>query len=75
MYHIPEEKFRLLIWLPASERFDQWINFPYYLNEILEFAPHCRISTRTNFSTLTNPFRKTNMGQKTISYIDLSLYL
>ena len=37
--------------------------------KIFEFAPHCRISTRNNFSKLKNPFCKTNMGQKTISYI------
>ena len=47
---------------------------PYYLNEIFEFAPHCRIGTRNNFSKLKNPFRKTNMGQKAISYIGPSIW-
>ena len=48
--------------------------FPYYLNEISEFAPHCSIGTRNNFFKLKNPFRKTNMAQKAISYISPSIW-
>ena len=69
--------------LPTSKRVDQCINnitfnfvnnsFPY-LNEIFEFAPHCRIDTRNSFSKLKNLFCKTNMGQKTISYIGPSIW-
>ena len=40
----------------------------------MKFAPHCRIGTRNNFSKLKNPFCKTNMGQKTNSYIDPSVW-
>ena len=47
---------------------------PNHLNEIFEFAPYCRIGTRNNFSKLKNPFRKTNMGQKAISYIGPSIW-
>ena len=36
--------------------------------------PYCRIGSRNNFSKLKNSFRKTNMGQKTISYIDPSIW-
>ena len=82
MHHISEEEFRLINWLPTSKRVDQYMNTitynfvnntcPYYLNEIFEFAPLCRIGTRNNFSKLKNYLRKTNMGQKTISYIGLS---
>ena len=36
---------------------------------MFELAPHCKKDTRNNFYKLKNPFRKTNMGQKTISYI------
>ena len=43
--------------------------FPYYLKEIFEFAPHCRIDTRNKFAKLKIPFCKTNMGQKAISFI------
>ena len=49
-------------------------NTGHYLNEIFEFAPHCSISTRNNVSKLKNPFRKTNMGQKAISYIGPSIW-
>ena len=55
MHHISENKFRLINWLPTSNRVDQRINTimynfsnnpcPYYLNEIFEFAQHCRRST------------------------------
>ena len=78
MYHISEEEFKSINWLPTSKRVDQCINtitykfvnntYPYYLNEIFEFAPHCRISK------LKNPFRKTNIGQKDISYIAPSIW-
>ena len=70
--------------LPTSKRVDQRINTiiynfvnntcPYYLDEIFEFAPHCRTGTRNNFSILKNPFRKINIGQKTISYIGPSVW-
>ena len=69
----------MINWLPTTESVDQCINTvtydfvnntcPYYLNEIFEFAPTCRIGTRNNFSKLKNPFHKTNMGQKAIYYI------
>ena len=85
MHHLPEKEFRSINWLPTSKMVDQCIstitfNFanntcPYYLNEIFEFARHCRIGTRNNFYKLKkNPFRKTNMGQKTISYIGPSIW-
>ena len=79
MYHISEAEFRLINWLPTCKRVRQCINTitynfvnntcPYYLNKIFAFAPNCRIGTRINFSKLKNPFRKRNMGQKTITYI------
>ena len=66
MHHISEKEFRLINCLPTSKRVDQCINTitfnfinktcPYYLNEIFEFAPHCRIDTKNNFSKLKNPF-------------------
>ena len=77
MHHISEEEFKLINSLPTCKRVDQCVNTitynfvnnacPYYLNEIFEFAQHCRISTRNNFSKLKNPFCKTNMGQKVTS--------
>ena len=81
MHHISEKEIILINWLPTNKRVDQCINTitynfinntcSYYLNQI---TPHCRISTGSNFSKLKNTFRKTNMGQKTISYIGLSIW-
>ena len=80
MHDIYEEEFRLINWLPAFKRVDQCINtisynfvnntFPYYLNEIFEFAPHRRIGIRIKFSKLKNLFRKTNMGKKQFFVLD-----
>ena len=47
---------------------------PYCPKEIFEFAPHCGIDTRIRFAKLKIPFRKTNMGQKAILFIGLSLW-
>ena len=85
IHHISEEEFRLINWLPNSKRVDQCINAitynffnntcPFYLNEIFEFAPHYRTGTRNNISKLKNPFCKTNMGQKIISYLGPSIWI
>ena len=40
-------------------------NCPFYLNEIFEFTPHCRIDARNSFAKLKHPFHKTDTGQKT----------
>ena len=85
IYHISEEDFRLINCLPTSKRVDQCINTiitfkfvnntcPHYLKEIFEFAPYCRIDTRNKFAKLKIPFRKTNMGQKAISFVGPSLW-
>ena len=47
---------------------------PHYLKEIFEFAPRCRIDTRKKFAKLKIPFRKSNMGQKAISFVGPSLW-
>ena len=38
------------------------------------FVPHGRIGTRNNFSRLKNPFDKTNMQQKIISFVGSSVW-
>ena len=82
--HIFEEHIRLITWLPTNKRVDQCRNTitfkfvnntcPFYLKEIFEFAPHCRIDTRSKFAELKIPFRKTNMRQKAISFVGPSLW-
>ena len=83
VHHIFEEEFKLRNWLPISKKVDKWINgitydfvnttSPYYLNEIFEFFPHCRISTRNNFFKLKNPFCKTNTTKSNFLYWSLHL--
>ena len=70
--------------MPTSKKVIQCINTitfefvnntcPYYLNEIFEFTPHCRIDRRNKLAKLEILFRKTNMGQKSISFVDPSLW-
>ena len=82
-HHISKNELRLINWLPTSKTVDQCINTItynfinntclYYVNEIFEFAPHCRIGTKNNFSKLKNSFRKLIMEQKAISYIAPSI--
>ena len=79
MNQISEEDFRLINWLPTSKRVDQCINTikfkfvnntcPYYLKEIFEFAPHCRIGRRKKYAKLKIHFCKTSTGQKAISFV------
>ena len=82
--HISEKEFKLINWLPTNKKADQRIdiityNFindtcPYYPNEIFEFTPRCRIDKKNNFVELKNPFRKSNMGRKTIAYSGVSIW-
>ena len=84
MKHISLTEFRLINWLPNKERVHQCINVitfkfvnkncPFYLNEISEFPPHCRIDTRNSFANLKHPIRMTKTRQKTLSYIGPSLW-
>ena len=47
---------------------------PYYLKEMCEFTPHCRLGIRNKFAKLKIPFRKANMEQKAISFVGPSLW-
>ena len=49
-------------------------NCPYYLKEIFESAPHCRIDTRNKFAELKIPLCKINIGRKTISFAGTSVW-
>ena len=82
--HISLTEFRSINRLPTKERVHQCINATafkfanknclFYPNEIFKFTPHCRIDTRNSFAKLKHRFRKTNTGQKTLSYIGPSLW-
>ena len=72
MHHISGKNFRSTNWLPTSKRVNRCISTittkfinnicPYYLNEIFEFAPHCRTETRNKFAKLKIPFLQDKYG-------------
>ena len=84
MHHIFDEVFRSTNWLPTSKRVNQCVNTItfefvnntclYYLKENIEFTPHCRIDARSKFAKFKILFRKTNIGQKAISFVVPSLW-
>ena len=79
MSTISHKEFKDLNWLPVINRFEQCAisivfylingNCQYYLNKVLEFAPEDNVSLRNNFLKLKQPFRNTNTGQKTLSFV------
>ena len=44
------------------------------MNEVFDYASPGRISSRNNYAKLKVPFRKTTMGQESLSYIGLSVW-
>ena len=44
------------------------------MKEVFEYASRGRISSRNNYVKLKVPFRKTTMGQKSLSYIGPSVW-
>ena len=83
-HHISSKEFQSINWLPIYKRVHHCINatafnfvinvYPYYLNEVYEYAPQCKTESKSNFVNLEFPFRKTNMGQKDLSFIGPSLW-
>ena len=84
MSTISHKEFKDLNWLPVINRFEQCVisivfkfingNCRYCLNEVFEFAPEGNISLRNDFLKLKRPFRNTNTGQKTLSFIGPSFW-
>ena len=84
MHYISEENFKTINWLPLDQRVQQSLNVtvfkyvnkacPYYMKEVFEYASQGRISSRNNYAKLKVPFRKTTMGQKSLSYIGPSVW-
>ena len=77
--HISDNEFKDINWLPVAKRIEQCIDVsvfkymnndcPSYMSEIYEAAPQTNLNLRNNFLKLKHPFRKTNIGQKALSYI------
>ena len=84
MTHISKIEFETLNWLPVKDRFNQSINsivvkyftkqWPSYLNEVFEGACPNNLRTRNSYLKLICPFRKTNMGQNTLSFIGPAIW-
>ena len=84
MHHIYEEHFKTINWLPVDQRVQQSLNVTvfkyvnnachYYLKEVFEYASQGRINSRNNYARLQGPFQKTNVGQKSLSYIGPSVW-
>ena len=76
---ISHTEFKDLNWLPVITKFEQCVvsivfkfindNFPYYFNEVFEFALEGNVSLRINFLKLKRPFPNKNTGQKALSFI------
>ena len=47
---------------------------PHYLNEVFMKAPESSSSLRNSHQKLQQPFRKTNTGQNTLSFISPALW-
>ena len=77
--HIGQREFQKLNWLNISDRFTQCLcsavfNFikeksPKYMSEIFHIATQNNIGTRFSKLKLRIPFRKSNMGQNTLSFL------
>ena len=84
MHHISEEDFRSINWFTTSKSVTECINTvtfkfvnstcPYYLKEIFEFGPYCRIGAINKHENLKIPFRKTDMRQKAVSFVSPSAW-
>ena len=82
--HISNERFPRLYWLPINQRFQQYVTStvfkfvqnkcPVYTNEVFRPAENVRMNTRNNFLKLPHHFRKTNTGQKSLSYIGPAIW-
>ena len=83
MPDISRKEFRLINWLHVNKRVDQCINTItynfvnstyFYISEWNFWIRHTLQDIQYNYSKLKNPFCKTNMGQKSISYIGHSIW-
>ena len=84
MHHISEDDFKRINWLSVDQRVQQSINVtvfkyinnacPYYMKDVFEYASQGTTNSRSNYARLKVPLRKTTMGQKSLSYIGLSVW-
>ena len=83
--HIELTKFEKINWLPINDRFKQCISSltfkyfnylsPLYMNDVFKQVSQNTTATRTSLFKLSQPLRKTNHGQKHLSYVAPSICL
>ena len=71
-------------WLPIEDRFSQCVSSqvykffqkkcPAYMSDIFNPSGTSRTGTRTSFLKLTQPSRRTNLGQRALSYQGPSIW-
>ena len=81
--HIEFKEFNKINWLPTKERFEQCVLVniytffsklaPKYFSEMYHPFVQC-YNTRSSYQKLKIPFRKTNRGQHTLSYLGPKLW-
>ena len=79
MAHISQNEFEKLNWLPISDRINQSLlsttfKFvkdigPNYLNEVFQWAAESNRTLRNGYRKLKHPFRKTTVGQNSVSFL------
>ena len=77
--HIGMDEFTKIKWLPVEERFNQCLSAsaykfingscPLYMHDVYKESGQNKINTRGSFMKLKQTFRKTNFGQKCLSYL------
>ena len=82
--HIGLTEFEKINWLPINDRFEQCISSmtfkyfnylsPLYMNDVFKLADQNTTASRTSLFKLSQPLRKTNHGQKSLSYVAPSIW-
>ena len=68
--HIGQNEFEKKInWLPANDRFEKFISSISFMSDVFKTVGQPTTTTRATLPKLNQPLRKTNQGQKSISYI------
>ena len=76
-------EFEKINWLPINDQFEQCISSmtfkyfnyltPLYMNDVFKLDGQKTTATRTSLFKLSQPLRKTNHVQKSISYVAPSI--
>ena len=82
--HMGYLEFEKINWLPIEDRFDQCVSThvykffhkrcPSYIAEVFNPSEGNCITTRSSYLKLIQPFRRTNLGQRSLSYQGPSIW-